>query len=109
MVDNHISRREALRIGGAAVLAGSLPGCGTLASAGRVIIRVAWKAIEKLVSVVVERAREIVLIITAIVEGVKESMRVILTDAQAEELEKGATLILRTEDGTEHELQYELS
>ena len=97
MTEQLVTRRQAFRLAGVALVAWGLSGCGAAASAGRVVISVAWKTIDKVVFAIVNRAGK--LIVTAIVDGVEKSLDATLPTS----LEKGGKLFLRTEDGVEHD------
>jgi hypothetical protein len=104
MSDKRITRRQAIKVAGAAVIAGGVSGCGAVASAGQVVISVAWKTIEKVVSAIVSKAGR--LVVKAIVAGVEKLLEATLSSSQVATLDKGAKLFLRTEDGVEHEIPF---
>ena len=104
MNDRKLTRRQALKAGTTAVLVGSIPGCGAVAHAGRVVLSVAWPSIQRVVSAIVRRSTN--LVVTALVAAVERTLNATLSSEQASTLGTGGKLYLRTEDGVEHEIPY---
>ena len=105
MNEHRIGRREALKVMGAAVVAGSVSGCGAIAGAGRVVLSVAWKTITSVISAVLKHGDK-VLTVVAMVEAVRKELSSTLTDEQANSLKSGGKLYLKPEDGKEHAIPY---
>ena len=108
MNDRKMTRRQALVAGATGVLAGGVTGCGgsvapTARVVARVVIRVAWPSIQRVIAAVVRRTD---LIVKAIVATVERTLNAKLTSEQASSLKSGGQLYLRTEDGVEHEIPY---
>lgn len=82
------------------MLVGRVSGCGPAASAGRLVIGVAWPTIDRAIRGVVRPAG---ILIIAIAAGVQRTLEAAPTSRQVSDLHNGARLSLRTEDGVEHE------
>jgi hypothetical protein len=106
-MSDQLSRRDALKFAGAAIVSGGLTGCGAgpaVVHAGRVVLSVAWPNIQRVVAAIVRQSTS--LIFTAVVAAVERTMNATLSPAQASSLGQGGRLILRTEDGVEHEVPF---
>jgi hypothetical protein len=102
---DRITRRQAIKVAGAAIIASSMPGCGAAVPAARVVISVAWRAIAQVLSCVLKFGDKALTLI-AIVEGAQRTLDVALSTEQRNALNNGGKLIIRTEDGVEHEVAY---
>lgn len=104
MTNRTMTRRQALQVATVGVLAGGVSGCGAAASAGRVVVSVAWPTISRVLSAIVRRAGS--LIVKALVGAVERTLNASLTSQQVSSLLNGGKLFLRTEDGVEHEIPF---
>jgi hypothetical protein len=111
MRKQRLNRRSFLQAAGAAVALGAA-GCGgatapvapTVAEAVRIVIQVSWKYLTKLLEAVIHRGGE--LVVRALVDEAVQEIKAQLSYEQQKDLGKGAKLILRTEDGKEHEVPF---
>lgn len=102
-----LTRRAFFLSVGAGAAAAGLGGCHPAAPIGqvaRVVISVGWKYLSKLLKAVLTDNGEVIL--TALVGEATEEIKAQLTSEQHRDLAKGGKLILRTEDGKEHEITF---
>jgi hypothetical protein len=110
MKDQTMTRRQALKVSTAVLLASSVPGCAVSPVVTKVVLRVPWRRIERIVRVVIRKVREMIeLILTAITDGNEQEYIIQLTSEQMSALKNGASLFIRTQDGVEHKVRIEIS
>jgi hypothetical protein len=108
MGEQRMGRRDALKMMGAAAVAGGVggtSGCGVVAAAGRIVIDVAWKSLSRLVFAVFNFGEKI-LTVVALADEAEKRLSASVNDDQAKSLKGGAKLYLRTADGKEHEILF---
>src|SRR3712207_6632926 len=93
-----VSRRTAMRLGGALLFSGCLAGCGQ--SSMQVIIRLPWREILQVLVALVKLTGELLLKVV-VASGVEKMLTATLNPEQMQALKGGAKLLLRTEDGKE--------